>query len=141
MLDGEASKQARLETYRLFRDGQISVLVLSRIANMAVDLPNADVAIQVSGLFGSRQEEAQRLGRLLRPNQHQHGTSGTFYSLVSDQTVEEKTARHRVRYLVEHGFAYDWTTADEIMQKGADQIETNRMSQPRFRQDVALHRK
>lgn len=117
MLDGKAVNRQRLDTYELFRKGHIQRLVLSRIANMAVDLPNADVAIQVSGLFGSRQEEAQRLGRLLRPKRL---LTGTFYSLVSEGTVEEKTARHRQRYLVENGFAYNWKTVDELIRERAD---------------------
>lgn len=114
MLSGATPKPQRLETYARFKDGLIPILVLSRIANVAVDLPNADVAIQVSGLFGSRQEEAQRLGRLLRPKPG----GGRFYTLVSAGTVEERTARHRQRFLVEHGFAYNQITAADIFSEG-----------------------
>lgn len=119
MLSGATPKPDRLRVYDRFRRGEIPVLVLSRIANVAIDLPNADVAIQVSGLFGSRQEEAQRIGRLLRPKKH----GGIFYSLVSEDTVEEKTARHRQGYLVEQGFAYDTFHAADVLSEGTISIE------------------
>ncbi|WAH35131.1 DEAD/DEAH box helicase family protein [Alicyclobacillus dauci] len=119
MLSGETPRNVRLETYERFRAGELPILVLSRIANVAVDLPNADVAIQISGLFGSRQEEAQRLGRLLRPK----AQGGHFYTLVSDGTIEEKTAAHRQRFLVEHGFAYNQCTAADFSE-GTNEIET-----------------
>lgn len=103
MLSGRVPVQVRQETYEQFRSGQLSKLALSRIANVAIDLPNANVAIQVSGLFGSRQEEAQRLGRILRPST----APAKFYSLITTGSVEEKHGFHRQSYLVEQGYTYD----------------------------------
>lgn len=109
-LSGETPTEERMQAIQAFRSGQIKRLVLSRIANMAIDVPSASVAIQVSGLFGSRQEEAQRLGRLLRP-----GTAtGIFYSLVSANTVEERMAKNRQRFLAEQGYAYDIVLESEL---------------------------
>lgn len=111
MVSGQTPQPEREQWLEQFRSGQIRQIVLSRIANMAVDIPCASVAVQVSGLFGSRQEEAQRLGRLLRP----HTKEGVFYTLVSKNTVEERTAKHRQLYLVEQGYAYDVMDAEEIL--------------------------
>jgi DNA excision repair protein ERCC-3 len=119
LLSGDTPKADRLKAYTAFRKGEVSCLVLSRIANVAVDLPNADVAIQISGLFGSRQEEAQRLGRLLRPK----AEGGLFYTLVSAQTVEEKTARHRQHFLLEHGYTYETMTAAEMEKERMMNVE------------------
>ena len=80
------------------------VLVVSKVANFSVDLPEASVAIQVSGAFGSRQEEAQRLGRILRPKAH--AEAATFYTVVTADTVDERFAGHRRRFLTEQGYAY-----------------------------------
>lgn len=110
MLSGSTPHQTRLETYRRFRGGEISMLVLSRIANVAVDLPNANVAIQVSGLFGSRQEEAQRLGRILRPS----GDPARFYSLVTANSIEEQHGLHRQKYLIEQGYTYEIVAYEEL---------------------------
>ncbi|WP_245575914.1 DNA repair helicase XPB [Alicyclobacillus contaminans] len=110
MITGKTPQTERDLWYAQFREGRIRCLVLSRVANMAVDLPNAAVAIQVSGLFGSRQEEAQRLGRLLRPGTKE----GVFYSLVSDGTVEMRMAKHRQLYLVEQGYTYDLEDAETV---------------------------
>jgi DNA excision repair protein ERCC-3 len=96
------------------------VIVVSRVANFAIDLPDASMAIQVSGSFGSRQEEAQRLGRILRPKDHPSGVSGRsswFYTLVSRYTVEEDFAANRQQFLAEQGYKYSiqhWT-ADELL--------------------------
>ncbi len=113
LLTGQTPQDERLVWLNKFRSGEIRCLVLSRIANMAVDLPSASVAIQVSGLFGSRQEEAQRLGRLLRPKTSQ----GVFYSLVSENTVEERMSSHRQLYLVEQGYDYEIVASQEIAQE------------------------
>ncbi|MCL6592606.1 MAG: DEAD/DEAH box helicase, partial [Alicyclobacillus sp.] len=103
LITGQTPQRQRDHWFAMFRSGQLRCLVLSRVANMAVDLPCASVAIQLSGLFGSRQEEAQRLGRLLRPE----SGPGVFYTLVSADTVEQVTTRHRQLYLVEQGYRYD----------------------------------
>jgi DNA excision repair protein ERCC-3 len=84
--------------------GSIAGLVLSRVGNFALDLPDADVLIQVSGKYGSRQEEAQRLGRVLRPKSD--GRAAQFYTLVSQRTCEEDLARHRQLFLSEQGYLY-----------------------------------
>ena len=101
----------REELYRQFREGEISLLVVSKVANFSIDLPEASVAIQVSGSFGSRQEEAQRLGRLLRPQQ---GKTARFYAVVARDTVDSEFAQHRQRFLAEQGYAYRIIDAEEI---------------------------
>ena len=91
-----------------FRSGELPVLGLSRVGNFAIDLPGASVAIQVSGTFGSRQEEAQRLGRILRPKD---GTNdAVFYSLVTPETDEQEFAERRQRFLAEQGYPYQIET-------------------------------
>lgn len=100
LITGDTPQTRRDALFEAFRRGQIHRLVLSRVANMAVDIPNANVAIQLSGLYGSRQEEAQRLGRLLRPD----SGPGTFFSLVSAATIEADRARHRGLFLAEQGY-------------------------------------
>jgi DNA excision repair protein ERCC-3 len=104
LITGETSAGERERHYAAFRDGSARVLVVSSVANQGVDLPGATVAIQVSGHFGSRQEEAQRLGRLLRPNGD--GASSVFYTLVSAGTREVEYARHRRLFLAEQGYTY-----------------------------------
>ena len=86
------------------RTGEIRVLVVSKIANFSIDLPEVSVAIQVSGQFGSRQEEAQRLGRILRPKAN--GGAASFYSVIADETDEVRFARNRQRFLAEQGYTY-----------------------------------
>ena len=110
LLTGKTPQAEREYWFNQFRRDNLHVLVLSRIANMAVDLPSASVAIQVSGLFGSRQEEAQRLGRLLRPKTQE----GVFYTLVTPNTIEQKMSSHRQLYLLEQGYAYDIVDADYV---------------------------
>jgi len=103
-LTGSTPVDERERLYQAFRDGEEKVLVVSKVANFSVDLPEATVAIQVSGSFGSRQEEAQRLGRLLRPKQS--GLSANFYTLVSRDTVDQDFAQNRQRFLAEQGYSY-----------------------------------
>jgi DNA excision repair protein ERCC-3 len=106
-----AGERERL--YDAFRRGELSILVVSKVANFAVDLPEANVAIQVSGTFGSRQEEAQRLGRILRPKR----ADTRFYSLVTAHTSEQEFALKRQLFLTEQGYHYsviDLASADEI---------------------------
>jgi DNA excision repair protein ERCC-3 len=104
LVTGKTSQPERDRLYQEFRSGKISGLVLSRVGNFALDLPDADVLIQVSGKYGSRQEEAQRLGRVLRPKSD--GRAAQFYTLVSLRTCEEDFARHRQLFLSEQGYLY-----------------------------------
>ncbi len=92
--------------------GEINLLVVSKVANFSVDLPEATVAIQVSGSFGSRQEEAQRLGRLLRPKES--GLPANFYTLVARDTVDQDFAQNRQRFLAEQGYSYTILDADDL---------------------------
>ena len=103
LITGETSVAVRQKLFQQFRDGEIDRLVVSKVANFSVDLPTAEVAIQVSGAFGSRQEEAQRLGRLLRPKE---GRTARFYAIVSRDTVDAEFASHRQRFLAEQGYSY-----------------------------------
>ena len=111
-LTGETPVDERERLYKAFREGEIPALVVSRVANFSVDLPEASVAIQVSGSFGSRQEEAQRLGRVMRPKAD--GRSAHFYTLVSRDTVEQDFAQNRQRFLAEQGYGYQIIDADQI---------------------------
>ena len=104
VLTGKTPEREREQLYADFRAGDVRVLVVSKVANFSVDLPEASVAIQVSGAFGSRQEEAQRLGRILRPKAH--AEAATFYTVVTADTVDERFAGHRRRFLTEQGYAY-----------------------------------
>ncbi len=104
IVTGDTSNKARDELFEAFRTGERPVLVVSKVGNFSVDLPNASVAIQVSGTWGSRQEEAQRLGRVLRPKAD--GGPATFYTLVSAETVEQELAEHRQLFLAEQGYPY-----------------------------------
>jgi DNA excision repair protein ERCC-3 len=103
-LTGSTPVDERERLYQAFRVGEKTVLVVSKVANFSVDLPEATVAIQVSGSFGSRQEEAQRLGRLLRPKES--GLSANFYTLVARDTVDQDFAQNRQRFLAEQGYSY-----------------------------------
>jgi len=102
LITGKTPNPERERIYNAFRHGEEKVIVVSKVANFAIDLPDASVAIQVSGTFGSRQEEAQRLGRVLRPKK---GNS-YFYSLVSRHTTEEEFALNRQKFLTEQGYKY-----------------------------------
>jgi DNA excision repair protein ERCC-3 len=112
VIKGETPVKERERLFNAFRHGEIDLLVVSKVANFSVDLPSAAVAIQVSGSFGSRQEEAQRLGRLLRPKQV--GRSARFYASVSRDTVDADFAQHRQRFLAEQGYAYRIVDADDV---------------------------
>jgi DNA excision repair protein ERCC-3 len=104
VVTGATSVAERQRLFAAFRSGEIDLLVVSKVANFSVDLPEATVAIQVSGTFGSRQEEAQRLGRLLRPKGD--GRTAHFYTVVARDTVDTEFAAHRQRFLAEQGYAY-----------------------------------
>ncbi|HSP74665.1 MAG TPA: DNA repair helicase XPB [Cryobacterium sp.] len=103
-LTGATPVDERERLYQAFRVGEENLLVVSKVANFSVDLPEATVAIQVSGSFGSRQEEAQRLGRLLRPKES--GLSANFYTRVARDTVDQDFAQNRQRFLAEQGYSY-----------------------------------
>ena len=104
LITGETSVAVRQKLFQQFRDGEITKLVVSKVANFSIDLPEASVAVQISGTFGSRQEEAQRLGRVLRPKAD--GRTAHFYSIVTRDTVDADFAAHRQRFLAEQGYAY-----------------------------------
>jgi DNA excision repair protein ERCC-3 len=112
VITGETPVRERERLFEAFRQGEVRVLVVSKVANFSVDLPEAGVAIQVSGTFGSRQEEAQRLGRVLRPKGD--GRAAHFYSVVTRDTVDADFAQHRQRFLAEQGYAYRIIDAEDI---------------------------
>jgi DNA excision repair protein ERCC-3 len=112
VITGATPVRERERLFSAFRAGEESVLVVSKVANFSIDLPEAGVAIQVSGAFGSRQEEAQRLGRILRPKAD--GRTARFYSLVTRDTVDADFAQHRQRFLAEQGYAYRIIDAEEV---------------------------
>jgi DNA excision repair protein ERCC-3 len=112
LITGETPVKERQRLFDAFRSGEVRVLVVSKVANFSVDLPEAGVAIQVSGAFGSRQEEAQRLGRLLRPKGD--GRAATFYSIVARDTLDADYAAHRQRFLAEQGYAYRILDAGDL---------------------------
>ncbi len=116
LITGKTPKEDRIELYRKFREGEDTVLIVSKVGNFAVDLPEASVIVQMSGTFGSRQEEAQRLGRVLRPKSD--GRGARFYTLVSDETVEQDFAQHRQLFLTEQGYAYEIIDASSVLQDG-----------------------
>jgi DNA excision repair protein ERCC-3 len=113
VITGETSVAERQRLFGAFRLGEVPVLVVSKVANFSIDLPEASVAIQVSGTFGSRQEEAQRLGRILRPKADGH--EATFYTVVSRDTVDQEFAAHRQRFLAEQGYAYTIVDAEDLV--------------------------
>lgn len=112
LVDGKTTTKKREEAFQAFRDGEISTLVVSKVANFSIDLPEAAVAIQVSGTFGSRQEEAQRLGRLLRPKSD--GAEAVFYTVVARDTLDSEYAMHRQRFVAEQGYAYRLVDAGDL---------------------------
>ncbi len=114
IIKGNTPVNERERLFNLFRDGEITCLVVSKVANFSIDLPDATIAIQVSGAFGSRQEEAQRLGRILRPKSD--GRSAIFYSLVSRDTVDQDFAQNRQRFLAEQGYSYRIIDADDVFE-------------------------
>ena len=114
VIKGETPVKEREELFAAFRSGELKCLVVSKVANFSVDLPDATIAIQVSGAFGSRQEEAQRLGRILRPKSD--GRGATFYSIVSRDTVDQDFAQNRQRFLAEQGYSYKIIDADDVFQ-------------------------
>lgn len=113
VVKGETTVRERQRLFDGFRSGDIRTLVVSKVANFSIDLPEASVAIQVSGTFGSRQEEAQRLGRILRPKSD--GRTARFYSVIVRDTVDQEFAQHRQRFLAEQGYAYQIADAEDVL--------------------------
>ena len=105
IITGKTPNKDRERIYKQFKQGEIKTLIVSKVANFAIDLPDANVAIQISGTFGSRQEEAQRLGRILRPKEE--GKIAHFYSLVTKETKDQEFAENRQRFLTEQGYRYN----------------------------------
>ncbi len=116
LIKGETTVNERQRLFEEFRSGSLDLLVVSKVANFSIDLPSAEVAIQVSGSFGSRQEEAQRLGRLLRPKEE--GKTAHFYAIVSRDTVDAEFAQNRQRFLAEQGYAYRILDAEALERDG-----------------------
>ncbi|OZB47468.1 MAG: helicase, partial [Cellulomonas sp. 14-74-6] len=114
LITGETTVRERQRLFGAFRTGELSTLVVSKVANFSIDLPEASVAIQVSGSFGSRQEEAQRLGRIMRPKGD--GRTAHFYAVVARDTVDQEFAAHRQRFLAEQGYSYTIVDAEDLDQ-------------------------
>jgi DNA excision repair protein ERCC-3 len=112
VIKGETTVRQREKLFDAFRSGDISLLVVSKVANFSIDLPEATVAVQVSGTFGSRQEEAQRLGRVLRPKAD--GRAARFYAVTARDTLDQEYAAHRQRFLAEQGYAYRIVDAEDL---------------------------
>lgn len=112
LITGKTSVKQRQTLLHAFRDGRVQNLIISKVGNFAIDLPEANVMIQISGTFGSRQEEAQRLGRILRPKQE--NTLAYFYSLVTKDTKDQEFSANRQRFLTEQGYRYHILYGDEI---------------------------
>ena len=111
-ITGETPVEERERLFEAFRQGDLSTLVVSKVANFSIDLPEASVAIQISGSYGSRQEEAQRLGRLLRPKAD--GRKAWFYTIIARDTVDQDFAQNRQRFLAEQGYSYEILDAESL---------------------------
>ncbi|MBN8218615.1 MAG: DEAD/DEAH box helicase [Spirochaetes bacterium] len=118
LITGRMPNPQRVDLYNRFRAGEIPVLLVSKVANFAIDLPDADVAIQISGTYGSRQEEAQRLGRILRPKPGHN--RAWFFTLVTADTKEELYAQNRKRFLLEQGYQYQVLKSGDVISGQAD---------------------
>ncbi|MFO0985366.1 MAG: excinuclease ABC subunit UvrA [Planctomycetota bacterium] len=116
LITGRTPTRERQDLYERFKRGDVPVLVVSKVGNFAIDLPDANVAIQISGTFGSRQEEAQRLGRILRPKKS--GSQATFYSVVTQDSREEEFANKRQLFLTEQGYTYEIRGIGEMVDVG-----------------------
>ncbi len=123
LITGKTPKEERIERYAEFSSGRAPVLIVSKVGNFAVDLPEARVIIQLSGTFGSRQEEAQRLGRVLRPKAD--GRGARFYTLVTDESTEQDFAQHRQLFLTEQGYAYEIMDAAAII-RACGEVQASR---------------
>lgn len=113
LITGATPVREREKLYEQFRTGVVKILVVSKVANFSIDLPDASVAIEISGTFGSRQEEAQRLGRILRPKSD--GSMAHFYTIVTRETVDQTFAANRQRFLTEQGYKYEILYENEVI--------------------------
>lgn len=114
IITGKTPVKKRRKLYQEFKDGILNCLIVSKVGNFAVDLPNANVMIQISGMFGSRQEEAQRLGRILRPKGDENGQMAHFYTLVTKDTDDQSFGANRQLFLTEQGYQYTILYDDEV---------------------------
>ncbi|MFN0204746.1 MAG: DNA repair helicase XPB [Planctomycetota bacterium] len=126
LITGATPNDVREQLYAEFRAGRIPVLIVSKVGNFAIDLPDANVAIQISGTFGSRQEEAQRLGRVLRPKTD--GRPAIFYSVVSADSREREFAEKRERFLTEQGYTYEIVDSEKLLSNGAAGMNTTNVT-------------
>ncbi len=117
LITGSTPTTEREKLYAAFKNGEVKTLIVSKVANFSIDLPDANVAIQVSGTFGSRQEEAQRLGRILRPKEEQN--KAFFYTIITNHSAEEKFAHNRQLFLTEQGYSYTILNEDMFHEKYA----------------------
>lgn len=115
LITGSTPLAEREDLYKKFRTGKIKYIIVSKVANFSIDLPDANVAIQISGTFGSRQEEAQRLGRVLRPKKDEN--TAFFYTIITSNSVEEKFAHNRQLFLTEQGYIYTILNEDTFSEK------------------------
>ena len=113
LITGATPVREREKLYEQFRVGEVKILVVSKVANFSIDLPDASVAVEISGTFGSRQEEAQRLGRILRPKSD--GVMAHFYTIVTRETVDQTFAANRQRFLTEQGYKYEILYENEVV--------------------------
>lgn len=113
LITGSTKNEQRQKLYSDFRSGRIRVLIVSKVANFSIDLPDANIAIQISGSFGSRQEEAQRLGRILRPKKQNEPAH--FYSIITRETSDQKYAAKRQLFLTEQGYSYEIIDAQSLI--------------------------
>jgi len=118
IITGSTPLSEREDLYKKFRSGIIKCIIVSKVANFSIDLPDANVAIQISGTFGSRQEEAQRLGRVLRPKRNEN--TAYFYTIITSSSVEEKFAHNRQLFLTEQGYTYTILNEEMFNQKFGD---------------------
>jgi DNA excision repair protein ERCC-3 len=118
LITGSTPVQEREDLYKKFKNAEIKNLIVSKVANFSIDLPDANVAIQISGTFGSRQEEAQRLGRVLRPKKNDN--SAFFYTIITSNSVEEKFAHNRQLFLTEQGYAYSILNEEMFLRNFGD---------------------
>jgi DNA excision repair protein ERCC-3 len=119
LITGKTTIRERERLYAAFRAGAVKLLVVSKVANFAIDLPDANVAIQLSGTFGSRQEEAQRLGRVLRPKSD--GALAHFYSLVTKETLDQDYSANRQLFLTEQGYRYTIMDATQLLSRAPEE--------------------
>lgn len=127
LITGKTPLNERAELYKAFRNKAIPALVVSKVANFSIDLPDANIAIQLSGTFGSRQEEAQRLGRILRPKNE--GNQAIFYSVVTNESSEERFSHNRQLFLTEQGYEYFIYSYEQFRTKFGSYIKTLKKQQ------------